>query len=81
MPYFFYILRCNDNSLYSGVTIDLERRVLEHNSDNKKGAKYTKSRRPVKLVYSEEYDNVQSAMKREYEVKQWSKVKKEQLIK
>ena len=78
MPYYFYILRCRDNSLYSGITNDLDRRVKVHNSG--KGAKYTKSRRPVELVYSEKLKNKSEALKRESEVKKWNKAKKETLV-
>jgi putative endonuclease len=78
--YYFYILRCSDNSLYCGQTTDLKRRVEEHNNDHKKSAKYTKSRRPVKLVYSEQFSTIGEALKREYEVKQWDKSKKEKLL-
>ena len=51
MKWFVYILKCSDNTLYTGITTDIERRIKEHNSSNK-GAKYTKTRRPVKLFYS-----------------------------
>ena len=81
MSYFFYILRCSDNSLYCGITTDLARRVAEHNE--KKGissAKYTRSRRPVRLVYSEEYESMAEAMKREREVKRMKKEEKEKLV-
>jgi putative endonuclease len=78
--YFFYILRCSDNSLYCGQTNNREKRLNEHNSVNSKSSKYTRARRPVKLVYSEEYPTLQIAMKREYEVKKWTKAKKEELI-
>ena len=74
------MVRCIDNSLYCGVTTDLDRRIGEHNSNSVKGAKYTRGRGPVKLVYFEEYNDKQTAMQREYEVKQWDKVKKENLI-
>ena len=77
--WFFYIIRCRDNSLYSGITNNLEQRLREHNRGG--GAKYTLARRPVILVHSERYDNVSEARKREEQVKRWSKVKKEQLIK
>lgn len=76
--WFFYILRCADGSLYSGITTDLSKRVEKHNEG--KGAKYTCSRRPVKLVYFEKCENISKARKREAEVKSWSKVKKEELI-
>lgn len=79
--YYFYIIRCSDNSLYSGQTNDLTRRIAEHNSNNTKSAKYTKVRRPVTLVYCEEYPTLQLAMKREFQVKKWTKAKKEALAK
>jgi len=66
--YFVYILRCADDTLYTGITTDLERRVEEHNS-SVKGAKYTCSRRPVTLVYSENHEDRSRASKREYEIK------------
>lgn len=63
-----YIVKCSDETLYTGWTNDLEKRLRAHNSG--KGAKYTKNRRPVELVYFEEYDTKQEAMKREYAIKQ-----------
>ncbi len=80
MSYFFYMLRCADNSLYCGITTDLERRVQEHNSKSHKSAKYTRAKGPVSLVYHEVHENKSVAMKREYEVKQWRKEEKEKLI-
>ena len=77
--WFFYILRCGDNSLYSGITNNLEARLREHNRGA--GAKYTSARRPVILIYSEKYDNASEARKREAQIKGWSRVKKENLIK
>ncbi|MHB8105317.1 MAG: GIY-YIG nuclease family protein [Dehalococcoidales bacterium] len=74
----FYIVKCRDGSLYSGITKDIEHRIKEHNLG--RGAKYTSGRRPVKLVYSEKYNNVSEAGKRESEIKSWPRVKKEQLI-
>jgi predicted GIY-YIG superfamily endonuclease len=79
--YYLYILRCADNSLYCGQTKDLERRVKEHNSDKFKSAKYTKGRRPVKLVYFEKYKNIKQALQREFKIKKMTKEKKEALIK
>ena len=64
-----YILKCKDRTLYTGVTTDLKRRVEEHNTD-KLGAKYTRPRRPVTLVYSEILKNRAHAQKREAEIKQ-----------
>lgn len=74
-----YLLRCNDNSLYAGVTTDIQRRVAEHNN-SKLGAKYTRARRPVSLAYLEAADNKSSACKREYQIRHLTKVKKEQLV-
>lgn len=79
MAYFVYILSCHDQTLYTGITTDLERRLHEHNNTDK-GAKYTKLRRPVALVYSEEVENRSFASKREYEIKQLSRNKKVELI-
>lgn len=75
-----YVLRCKDDSLYTGVTTDIERRIDEHNKDNKLAASYTKSRRPVKLVYSESCDDRSQALKREMGIKRLSKKQKEALI-
>ncbi len=77
--YFIYILRCSDNSLYCGQTKDLKRRIQEHNSEDSK-SKYTRSRKPVKLVYKEKYKTVKEALKREWQIKGWSRLKKEALI-
>lgn len=73
-----YIVKCRDGSLYTGWTTDLERRIKEHNSG--KGAKYTKSRRPVALVYYETFDSKQEAMKREYAIKQLRRKDKLRLL-
>ena len=75
---FVYLLRCNDNSLYCGWSSDLSKRVKVHNTG--KGAKYTKTRLPFKLVYFEVYEDKIIAMKREYEIKQLTKLQKERLI-
>ena len=66
-----YIVKCSDETLYTGWTNNLKKRLEAHNSG--KGAKYTKNRRPVELVYFEEYDTNQEAMKREYAIKQLSR--------
>ncbi|OGM28723.1 methyltransferase [Candidatus Woesebacteria bacterium RIFCSPHIGHO2_01_FULL_41_10] len=78
MPYYFYILRCSDNSLYCGVTCDLQKRLLTHNTG--KGAKYTRSRRPVVLIHSEGFNDKSSALVREAQVKTWKKAKKEAFV-
>ena len=73
-----YTVKCSDETLYTGWTNNLKKRLEAHNSG--KGAKYTKNRRPVELVYFEEYDTKQEAMKREYAIKQLSRQKKLALI-
>jgi len=78
--YYLYLLRCSDNSLYCGQTKDLQRRVKEHNDDDSK-SKYTRARRPVKLVYFEKYSTLQKVMRREIQIKRWTKAKKEALVK
>ena len=75
-----YILQCNDDSYYTGVTTDIARRLDEHNKDDKKAAKYTRMRRPVSLVYKERCHDRRAACKREYEIKQLTRLKKKQLI-
>ena len=78
--YYVYIVECADKTLYTGIATELERRVEEHNN-SEKGAKYTRVRRPVKLVYSEEYPDRSTASKREYEIKKkMSRVEKLKLI-
>ena len=66
--YFVYIVQCADNTLYTGIATELERRIKEHNESDK-GAKYTRVRRPVSLVYSESYPDRSTASRREYEIK------------
>lgn len=77
--HYVYIVRCSDDTLYTGYTNDLDRRIQMHNDGQ--GAKYTKGRRPVKLVYSEKFKSKSKAMKREYEIKQFKRSKKLVLIK
>lgn len=77
--YFIYLLRCSDDSLYCGQTKNLKRRVEEHNSNDSK-SKYTRSRRPVKLVYFKKYKTLNEVLKREFEIKKMTKTKKEALI-
>lgn len=79
MPYFVYILECADESLYVGCTNNPETRIKEHNN-SKRGAHYTKTRRPVKLLHRETFDNLHEARKREREIKSWSRKKKLELI-
>ncbi len=75
-----YIVQCSDGTYYTGYTTDLDRRIKEHN-ESKKGAKYTRARRPVTLQYVESYESRQEACRREYEIKQFSRKQKEKLIK
>ena len=77
-PYYVYLLRCRDGTLYCGSTNDLKRRVKAHNSG--KGAKYTRARRPVFLVYSEELRTKSEALRREAAVKKLTRQQKLALI-
>lgn len=76
--WFVYILRCGDGTLYTGMTDDVTRRVEVHNSG--KGAKYTRGRRPVEAVYTEEWESYSAALKREYAIKQLTRQEKKMLI-
>jgi len=78
--YYVYILECADNTLYTGYTNDLERRLENHNKA-KSGAKYTKARRPVILKYSEKLPTLSEALKREFEIKKLTRNQKIKLIK
>jgi putative endonuclease len=73
-----YLLRCSDGTYYCGWTNDLDKRVAAHNSG--KGAKYTKTRRPVELVYFETFETKQEAMSREYHIKRLTRAEKEELV-
>ena len=76
--YYLYILQCCDNTLYTGTARNLEARIEQHNRG--KGAKYTRGRRPVMLVYSELLANKSEALKREHEIKKWPRSRKLDLI-
>jgi len=76
--YFFYILKCSDGSFYVGSTTNLEDRVRTHNKGE--GATHTAKRRPVQLEYHEKFNSFNDAVKRERQVKKWSRAKKEALI-
>lgn len=73
-----YIVECNDGAFYTGSTVDLERRIVEHNDGL--GANFTRKRLPVKLVYAEESDSIEAAFLREKQVQGWSRAKKRALI-
>ncbi|MDD4855267.1 MAG: GIY-YIG nuclease family protein [Sulfuricurvum sp.] len=78
-PYYVYMLQCNDGTLYTGIALDIKKRVIEHNI-SPKGAKYTHSRRPVALAYSETCKDKSAALKREITIKKMSRLQKNQLI-
>ncbi|MDT8316852.1 MAG: GIY-YIG nuclease family protein [bacterium] len=81
MPdWYIYIVKCSDESLYTGITRDVERRVEEHNSNDLLGARYTRSRRPVTLVYEESAGSRSEATKREAAIKKLGKNEKKDLI-
>ncbi len=80
MNWIVYILKCRDGYLYTGITQDLNRRLKEHNNDDKLGSKFVRVRRPAKLVYLENKRDKSSALKREIEIKGWSRKKKLNLI-
>ncbi len=81
MTWFVYLLKCSDNSLYTGVSTNIERRLNEHNTCNKKGARYTRARRPVTVEYYEHAENRSEAGKREAAIKKLSRLQKLALIK
>lgn len=78
MSYFVYLLECADHSLYCGFTTDLEKRVAAHRAG--KASKYTRARLPVKMVYSESFSLRTQALKREYAIKQFSRLEKKKMI-
>jgi putative endonuclease len=75
--WFVYIVECSDSTYYTGITTDIIKRIETHNS--KKGAKYTRSRTPVTLKYSNKFENKSEASKEEYRIKQLTRLEKEQL--
>jgi len=77
MKYFTYLARCKDSSLYTGSCINIKAREIKHNKGD--GAKYTKYRRPVKIVYFEEFDSLTEARRRESQIKRWARIKKKNL--
>ena len=79
MAWNVYILSCSDNSLYTGITVDVERRLYEHNNTNK-GARYTRARRPVKLIYQEPCINRSEASQRELQIKKLTRSQKLAMI-
>ena len=77
--WYLYVVRCSDDTLYTGVTTDLKRRLNEHNTSNR-GAKYTKARRPINLVYYELYQSRSNAQKAEHKFKKLTRTQKEKII-
>lgn len=80
MSYYVYILRTSSNTLYIGQTNNLGKRIKEHQNKNSKSAKYIRYFSSFDLVYSEKYSSLQLAMKREWQLKKWTKAKKEALV-
>lgn len=78
VAHYFYLARCSDDSLYAGTCIDIKEREAKHNDGT--GAKYTRSRRPVAIIYHEEFPTLSDARKREAEVKKMSRAAKEALL-
>ncbi len=78
MPFFCYMVACADGTFYTGWSTDPKQRLKKHNEG--KGAKYTKARRPVRLVYVEELPDKSSALKREYALKRLSRAEKQKLV-
>ena len=79
MEWFLYVLKCGDGTLYTGVTTNMQRRLKEHNTSSR-GAKYTKTRRPVAIVYCVSYKDRSAAQKAEYKFKQLTRKQKEKII-
>ncbi|HEX5711299.1 MAG TPA: GIY-YIG nuclease family protein [Sulfuricurvum sp.] len=77
-PYTLYILRCSDDTFYTGIALDVDKRVMEHNTTDK-GAKYTRYRRPVTLIYQEYCVDKSTALKRELAIKKMNRQQKEAL--
>lgn len=76
--YFVYLIECQDNTIYTGITTDIERRFKEHTLG--KGSAYTRSKKPKKIIHTESHANRSSALKREAEIKSWPRAKKLSLI-
>lgn len=76
--YHFYLARCSDGTLYAGSCVDLQARQAKHNDGT--GAKYTRGRRPIHLIYQETFSTLAEARRREAEVKCWTKARKEKLV-
>ncbi len=78
--WYVYVVRCADGTLYTGVAKDVGQRIAEHNGAGRRGAKCLRGRRPVRLVYQETFSSRSAAMKREYQIKQFDRERKERLL-
>lgn len=74
--YHLYVIQCADGTLYTGIALDVKQRIVEHNTSDKLGARYTRSRRPVRLVYSKEVGDQSTALREEYRFKQLPRLAK-----
>jgi putative endonuclease len=79
MSFSVYILKCADQTLYTGIAKDVSKRIIEHNT-HEKGAKYTRARRPVALVYTQEFENRSEAQKEECRIKKFTRTEKLKLV-
>jgi putative endonuclease len=77
--WYTYMVRCSDRTLYTGITKDPEKRLNDHNT-GRNGARYTRSRRPVQLVYQEKFSSRSAAARREYQLKQMSRAEKQKIM-
>ena len=80
MSYTLYIVRCADGTLYTGIAVDVERRLMQHNGEKGKGARYTAARRPVRLVYQAPFATRSEALIAEARIKRLTRVEKQKLI-
>ena len=80
IEWYVYIVKCSDGSLYTGIATDVERRIEEHNQNDQLGARYTRGRRPVELVYQESVASRSEAARREAEIKRLRRIDKERLV-
>jgi len=80
MYWYTYLAQCGDGSLYTGITTNIKRREIEHNTNDKRGAKSLRGKRPVRMVYYERYNSQIEARRREIEIKSWKRQYKIKLI-
>jgi putative endonuclease len=80
-PWYLYMIRCKDDSLYTGITMDIQRRFAEHQEQGPRSAKYLRGKLPIELVYNEKLNSKPVALKAELRIKKLSKTEKEALVK